>query len=267
MTVLKRNKGTLTAVFAASFLFFAPTLLHAEDALDLYNKGYFAKAVTIWQKEAEQGQPQAQFNLSRAYLTGKGIDKDLDQAQQWLEKAATGNYPPALHNQALQFLEEQKISPALKRLEKAASQNFPASLYSLGKMHQAGLTGPENPEKAFSLIKSSGELGFHKAQYNLGKMYRDGYGVTADMKASTHWFLRAARQGNLKAQIKLIKRYQKGIGVSTDRAQAYKWLLISEERYKGFSLKKKKNLLDSLTLEERNQAAAEAQLFRPAFEK
>lgn len=267
MTGLKNNKGITGAIITVLILFFTPNPIFADEALNLYNKGYFAKAVAIWKKEAERGEPQAQFNLSRAYLTGKGVDKNLGQAERWLEKAAKGNFPPALHNQALQFLEEQKVSSAMQGLEKAASQNFPASLYSLGKMHQAGLTGPENPKRAFVLIKSAGELGFHKAQYNLGKMYRDGYGVKVDMQASTRWFLRAAHQGNLKAQIKMIKRYQKGIGISTDRAQAYKWLLISEERHKGISLEKKKKLLDSLSLEERNRAAAEAQLFKPVIEK
>ncbi|MCG8490588.1 MAG: sel1 repeat family protein [Sneathiellales bacterium] len=267
MSEQKNRNGIFWVVIAAFVLFFAPHYAIADEALRLYNQGYFAKAVAIWKKDAKTGLPKAQFNLSRAFLTGKGTDKDLDQALYWLEKAAKGNYPPALHNQALQYLEDQKISSALQKLEKAANQNFPASLYSLGKMHQAGLTGSENPKKAFALIRSAGELGFHKAQYNLGKMYRDGYGVKADMKQSTQWFLRAAHQGHLKAQIKMIMRYQKGVGISADPAQAYKWLLIAEERYRGFSLTKKKKLLDSLSLEERNLAAAEAQLFRPVLEK
>ena len=47
-----------------------------------------AKAVEWWRLAAEQGDPEAQFNLASAYMTGTGIEQDKGRALDWLVKAA-----------------------------------------------------------------------------------------------------------------------------------------------------------------------------------
>lgn len=46
------------------------------------------KAAEWWQLAAEQGDPEAQFNLSLAYSNGLGVAKDAELAVSWLVKAA-----------------------------------------------------------------------------------------------------------------------------------------------------------------------------------
>ncbi|MBF0461224.1 MAG: sel1 repeat family protein [Magnetococcales bacterium] len=48
------------------------------DAVDAYNSGDFATALTIFRELAKAGDPEAQFNLSRMVLEGKGTTDDLD---------------------------------------------------------------------------------------------------------------------------------------------------------------------------------------------
>ena len=50
-----------------------------------------AKAKTLWEKAAMQGDAGAQFRLGYLYVTGKKIPKDLDKGREWLEKAAAQN--------------------------------------------------------------------------------------------------------------------------------------------------------------------------------
>lgn len=46
------------------------------------------KAAQWWHLAAEKGDPEAQFNLAGAYMTGKGVDQDKSVALNWLVKAA-----------------------------------------------------------------------------------------------------------------------------------------------------------------------------------
>jgi len=46
------------------------------------------KAVEFEKQRADQDYGWAQYALGVRYMTGKGVEKDLDQAQKWLEKAA-----------------------------------------------------------------------------------------------------------------------------------------------------------------------------------
>ncbi len=258
-----------TCIFGILFLLFISACGRAtspalSEASDLYEKGYFADAFDIWHKEAQAGIAEAQFNLSTLYYSGKGVDKDPAKGYNWLSKAAEQEYAPALHNMALQLLEREKTKSAFDYLVKAAHLHFPASLYTLGKVHQAGLEGEENPELAFRYISKAADMGFDKAQYNLGKMYRDGYGVKSNEITSTEWFRRAAFQGYKKAQAKLVSRYFRGRGVSVDTVEALKWYLVSGKD--RFSTSDIKLLLSYMTPEEKKRAAKEAKSFVPKRE-
>ncbi len=235
-----------------------------KDAANLYQQGRFAAAYDIWQAEAEKGVADAQFNLSTLYLTGRGVDLDSEVAEKWLRKSADQGYPPALHNLALQLIEQDRVNPALEFLEKAANKKFPSSLYTLGKFHQVGLDGSAKPDLAFKYVSKAAELGHMKAQYNLGKMYRDGYTVPPNDTSSTAWFRRAAVQGNTGAQIKLVSRYKEGRGVPVDKVEALKWYLISKAGQ--FPEGGSEMLSAELTAAEKSRAEREAAVFVPKKE-
>jgi uncharacterized protein len=48
-----------------------------------------AEAVTWYRKAAEQGKPEAQFNLGLAYGKGHGVQQDYVQAHMWFNLAAS----------------------------------------------------------------------------------------------------------------------------------------------------------------------------------
>ena len=58
------------------------------DNLQVGDKEWFQKA-------AEQGDPDAQFNLGLCYEFGKGGEQDLDKAEEWVQKAAEQGYDRA----------------------------------------------------------------------------------------------------------------------------------------------------------------------------
>ncbi len=63
------------------------------------------KAVQYYRKCAEAGSERAMYRLSECYLEGTGVEKDEEQAKQWLRKAADKNYNPA--KELLQKLEQK----------------------------------------------------------------------------------------------------------------------------------------------------------------
>ena len=54
-----------------------------------------AQAAFWYEKAAQQGHPEAQYNLGRLYATGQGVPHDEEQAVRWVRAAASQGYAPA----------------------------------------------------------------------------------------------------------------------------------------------------------------------------
>jgi TPR repeat protein len=84
----------LTLALAAALPAFAD--FHA--GLDAYQKGDFATAAKEWRPLADEGEPEAQFNLGLLYLDGHGVPQNPAEAVTWFRRAAEQDYTPAQHN-------------------------------------------------------------------------------------------------------------------------------------------------------------------------
>ena len=67
-----------------------------------YGKGYgveqsYKKAIYWWQKAAEQGHAEAQFNLGYCYYNGKGIELSKSKATYWFIKACDNSNDKACY--------------------------------------------------------------------------------------------------------------------------------------------------------------------------
>ena len=58
-------------------------------------RGSATLAASWYRKAAEQGLPEAQFNLGRMYVSGQGITADQSLAYVWLSLAAQQRFEPA----------------------------------------------------------------------------------------------------------------------------------------------------------------------------
>ena len=88
-----RIETILQAIFLILSLSFVATTvaspqenyLKGKAAADAKN---YAKAVRWWELAAEQGHMEAQTGLAVLYMTGGGVEQDMDKAKQWLQRAA-----------------------------------------------------------------------------------------------------------------------------------------------------------------------------------
>ena len=158
--------------------------------------------------QAEKGDAQAQFDVGRQYLGGKGSPLQRDEAAslQWLRKSAAQNYAPAIFWVGLAYQDGNGVkmddAEAAKWLRRAADLKLADAQYALG-WYYAGARGVErNMDEAMKLFRAAAEQGDMNAAQSLGHFYQDG----ADEKNLTEaekWSRKAAEAGNVDAMTDL----------------------------------------------------------------
>ena len=78
-------------------------------AVAAYNSGDYAKAVSLWEPHARQGNREAQYSMGVAFYEGKGASRDLDQAIAWFRKAADSGHPTAMFNLGVAYWEGRGV--------------------------------------------------------------------------------------------------------------------------------------------------------------
>ena len=176
------------------FIFIIASLtLFANDfnqAVEDYNKGGYIKALNTFYALAKKGDAKAQYNVAYMYANGKGVQKDMDKARKWYEKAA--------------------------KQDNGAAQYNLAQIY-----HAAGESDPYRYEKARYWYEKAVEAGIMEAYNNLAALYIDGKGVKKDQKKAFELFQKAAKMGDPSAQVNVGVLYAWGEGITNDKMKAY----------------------------------------------
>ena len=205
---------------------------------------------------ALHGDAESQYTLGGMYSTGKGADKDRQQAAFWYTRAAFGGHAeaqyqlgilydsgdgvPQNYTQALEWLGKAagqgheaakshrgKILDHIKAVKSAAEKGELDAQCTLGEMYAQGNGVPQADDTAVSWFRKAAEQSSASGQYHLGFMYAEGRGVPQDEKEAALWFTKAAEQGQADAQYHLSALYFKGKGVPNDPVLAHAWLSLA----------------------------------------
>lgn len=103
-------------------------------------------AFKYYELSANQGNPKGMFGLAGLYMTGEGVDKNVDLALRWYEQAAQLKYVPALR--VVAFYYEKGLGRTLPNFEKSA--NF---------YHIAAELGDMDSIRRLIIAREKGELG------------------------------------------------------------------------------------------------------------
>ncbi|EEH52858.1 uncharacterized protein MICPUCDRAFT_52819 [Micromonas pusilla CCMP1545] len=117
------------------------------------------KMLEWYQKGARLGNTECERMLGCLYFLGVGVERNLDTAMQYFEKAAAKGH--------------------------AAAQN------GVGRCHYE----KGRYEEAFKWHTKSAAQGYTNAEINLGILYEDGLGVTKDISKAIEWYTKAAEKG------------------------------------------------------------------------
>lgn len=76
-------------------LLWLPAWANFGDGQAYFSSGDYKGAFEAWRPLAEEGDTRAQYSLGILYEQGLGVEKDLEKAKDWYERAAKADYAPA----------------------------------------------------------------------------------------------------------------------------------------------------------------------------
>lgn len=150
-------------------------------------------------KLAENGDAYAQYELGCRFEDGEfGLQKKLDEAFKWYEKAVNGGDKDAC--------------------------------YSLGSFYARGIVVEQNIKKAIDLYKLAFEDDFMMAGFIVGNFYYNGIGIARDEKVGRYFLEKAAKGSGLSVERGIATIYMDGHGVENDKEKEIIWLKRAAEK-------------------------------------
>src|SRR5512135_1801276 len=94
----------IVLILIISLLMAGPAIAEPlEDATKAYEYGDYKTAYRLFGPLAEQGLPEAQYNLGVMYRKGQGVPEDYVAAAKWWKKAAEQGYAPAQYRLGVMY--------------------------------------------------------------------------------------------------------------------------------------------------------------------
>jgi cell division septation protein DedD len=147
-----------------------PAIADVKDGVDAWSRGDYAAAIRQWQGPAEQGDPDAQFNLAQAYKLGRGVSQDLTRAEQLFARAAAQGHLQAADNLGLLMFQRGDRAGALPYIKAASGRGDPRAHYVLGLAYFNGDGVAKNWERAYALVSLAQQAGLPQATAALTQM-------------------------------------------------------------------------------------------------
>jgi len=177
--------------------------------------------------EAENGNPEMQYQLGKIYCNGTGVQQDYAEAVKWTKMAAEQRHVLGQYNMGHLYLfgkgVEKDSKEAMRWFKKAAEQGDIDAQYTLGVAYCKGDGVERDYNEAAKRFRKAAEHGHIDAQCLLGALYNDGKGVKKDDHKAVEWYRKAAEQGDAGAQYNLGIAYFIGKGVTGNFTKAVEW--------------------------------------------
>jgi TPR repeat protein len=153
----------------------------------MYNDGKgvpqsYAKALRWWQKAADQGHTEAQYNLGGMYVNGRGVTQSDMAAVHWFRKAADTGLAEAQHSLGSMYMKGQGVTQsvveAARWSRKAADQGHPAGQWLLGTILFFGEEVPRDLGTSHKYLVLAAAQGFKEAQKAVRAFFPEGAPLT-----------------------------------------------------------------------------------------
>lgn len=194
-----------SAIFTFLYLSTAG-LAHAtlKDAITAYRAGDYAEAFKGFHTLAKDGDRIAQYNIGAMYLTGRGVEKNPNEAVKWHRLAAEGGLPIAQYGLGVMYYRgdgvPEDLSEAAKWFRKAALQGYADAQFNLGVMYFNGQAVPRDMSEVVKWISLAAGKGHKDAMFRLATMYEQGRPFKSDPVEALHWYREAAANGHEEAR-------------------------------------------------------------------
>lgn len=164
--------------------------------------------------QAAKGVHSAQRNMGRLLYWGQqGLQRNLQEAFKYYEKAASTGDPAALYDYGVVLVKghgtDENVDKGIGLLKQAADLENPGALNTLGWYYSVKEV---NLTKAVEYFDKSDTLGSPDAAYNLGHLYHTGkHPEGRDLKKAFLKYYRAASRGHVESCLQVAYFYNIGI--------------------------------------------------------
>ncbi|MBS1197301.1 MAG: sel1 repeat family protein [Proteobacteria bacterium] len=159
-----------------------------------------------WLKQAAgQGNPDAQYRLAKHYREEFGVLYDHDQVLAWLEKAVEGGHIEAVNE--LIGLYEWKKDASIPFVLLAAENGNEYAQFELAQRCLNGDGLEKDLAKAALLFEAAAKQGLSWAQVKIGECFEREIGVPRNDEHAAYWYGQAAAQKYQSGMLKLASFY------------------------------------------------------------
>ena len=205
----------------------------------------YKTAAMCFSLAAQDGNAEAQYRLGRCYWDGKGVDKNLDEYERWIRKAAEQGFPKAeiIYGDCFRSKRDKEslaeaeswVKKGITGLIKEAKQGDAEAQYLLGGCYLCGVGVELDEAEGMKWFRKAAEQGDAEALYRLGICYQWGDGVDKNMEEAVKWYRKAADRDHVYACSDLGECYENGNGVRENKVEAVKWYRKAAELNNGFA--------------------------------
>ncbi len=175
-----------------------------EDGVGAYTIGDYPKAYSIIIKYAEEGDPEAQNYIGKMYSKGQGVEKNLELAAEWFQKAANQGHADAQNNLGIAYSKGQGVSKdsvyAMALFRQAAEKNHVDAQNNLGGVLITGQGVTQDIHEGIRWLTAAALQNSSRAQYNLGMIFSNGMGIKKEVDKGVIWLKKASDNGHLGAK-------------------------------------------------------------------
>lgn len=158
----------------------------------------FEERVAGYAEAAAAGNKTAQLELGRIYLDGPPGSRDAKKAFSLIQRAANQGNPDAFFELGRLFEQGRGTETSYPDAARAYAtairlSNHRKALLALGMLHFQGQGVVHSEVKAAEYFRAAAEAGEPAAQFLMGRIHESGFGVPSDPIAAYKWYALAAR--------------------------------------------------------------------------
>jgi uncharacterized protein len=203
-----------------------------DAAFGAFQRGLYKTAFDLALPRAKDDDPAAQTLVAEIYARGLGIRRNATEAANWYERAAEKGMPEAEFQYALILLDGEfrpkDETRAFELMKRAADGGSRFAQFNYAQLVIEREPGPTGLAKAVSYYERAAEAGLADAQYAMSQVYANGVGgKRLDAVEARRWLSRAARQNYDTAQLDLATWLVEGKGGPRDETAGFRLMLVA----------------------------------------
>ena len=130
-----------------------PARRDSNSPRDIFSSGNYGAAFPVCLRAAENGEFDSALLVGWMYLTGNGVEENIDDAMTWLRRAADGSDPLAAFYLGNAYESSGDARNAVICYSQSAARDFSPAFYRLGELYVAGRGVTRNAARAYALYE------------------------------------------------------------------------------------------------------------------